>query len=60
MVELECPNCNQVIISDPTGWDILGDEIEHCGKQYSVEYDETYDPDTNGEWGWFYLQPTQK
>jgi hypothetical protein len=59
-MELTCPKCDVVLVSEGNCWDKLGEEVSCCGVTYEIEYDETYDEEANEEWGWFFLTEITK
>ncbi len=56
MEELLCPDCNEWV-EIKNAWDQVGDDITcpHCGGLYLLEFDESWDPETGEEWGYFFL-----
>lgn len=57
-----CLNCSEPIGAPLAGnlFDILGDEVRchACGQRHILCYDESYDPESGIEEGWFFLEKT--
>jgi len=55
-----CPCCNKEMIVD-TNWYSIGEDVgcPHCGEYSILRYQETFDPDSGTEYGWFYMEALQ-